>query len=295
VADVQELAGLPAAHAEVRVVEEQDCHARGREAVSVGWDLRPWPAVRRLPSMEDMRRTGQLRAQLADARGGRVVFLSHCLLNENVRYLGGAGRAGGVGEVAGRYLDAGVGICQMPCPEQRAWGGVLKRRMLLAYGSGGTFRAPLARLMLRPFTRYTRGVYARLARALARDIVDYRRSGIEVAGLVGIDGSPSCGVHTTLDLPAAVAALTRCPAAGLDRRTLNEDIIAANVRPGEGMFIAALRRRLARAGINVPVRAHDLLAELGIQPAPVDQVTNGLSGIINLRHPNWPLSRMTPS
>ena len=186
-----------------------------------------------------MRRAEQLRVQLADARGGRVVFLSHCLLNQNVRYLGGAGRAGGVSEVVDGYLGRGVGICQLPCPEQRAWGGVLKRRMLVAYGSAGTVRAPAARLLLRPFTWYTRRVYARLARAVTRDILDYRRCGVEVVGLVGIGGSPSCGVATTLDLPAAVSALTRCPAARLDRRTLNEDIIAPNVHPGEGLFIHA--------------------------------------------------------
>jgi hypothetical protein len=103
-------------------------------------------------------RVEQLQEQLANARGGRVVLLSHCLLNQNVRYLGGAGRAGGVGELADGYLARGVGICQLPCPEQRAWGGVLKRRMLVAYGSAGTLRAPVARL-LRPFTCYTkRGV-----------------------------------------------------------------------------------------------------------------------------------------
>lgn len=218
-----------------------------------------------------MRRVEQLREQLADARGGRVVFLSHCLLNENVRYLGGAGRAGGVDEVVESYLARGIGICQLPCPEQRAWGGVLKRRMLLAYGSAGTVRAPAARLLLRPFTWYTRRVYARLARAVTRDVLDYRRCGVDVAGLVGIGGSPSCGVATTLDLPAAVSALTRCPAARLDRRTLNEDIVAANVRPGEGLFIRAVRRRLARAGADVPVEEHDLLAELGVRPPTAER------------------------
>jgi uncharacterized protein YbbK (DUF523 family) len=197
-----------------------------------------------------------------------VVLLSHCLLNENVRYLGGAGRAGGVGQIAWGYLARGVGICQLPCPEQRAWGGVLKRRMLVAYGSAGTLRAPLVRLLLRPFTWYTRWVYARLARAITRDVADYRRCGAEVVGLVGIGGSPSCGVATSLDLPAAVTALTRCPAAALDRRALNEDIIAANVGPGEGLFIRALRQRLARVGISIPMEEHDLLAELGIHAFP---------------------------
>lgn len=212
-------------------------------------------------------RAQHLREQLADARGGQVVFLSHCLLNENVRYLGGAGRSGGVSEVVDEYLGRGIGIIQMPCPEQRAWGGVLKPRMLVAYGSAGTLWAPISRLLLRPFTWYTRLVYARLARAVARDIADYRRSGMQVISLVGVGASPSCGVATTLDLTTAVSALTRCPAARLDRLTLNQDIIAANVRPGEGLFIRAVRRRLARTGAYVPAAEHDLLAELGLRGA----------------------------
>ena len=187
---------------------------------------------------------------LADARGGKVVFLSHCLLNENVRYLGGAGRPAGGSEAVDGFLSRGIGICQLPGPEQRAWGGVLKRRMLLAYGSAGTLWAPVTRLMLRPFIWYTRHVYARLARSVTCDIMDYRRSGMQVVGLVGVGASPSCGVTTTLDLTAAVNAITRCPAACLTGRTLNQGVIAASVRPGEGMFIRAIRRRLARAGVS---------------------------------------------
>jgi hypothetical protein len=100
---------------------------------------------------------------------------------------------------------------------------------------------------------------------------DYRRAGVEVVGVVGIGGSPSCGVHTTLDLAGAVDVLTRCPLAALDRRTLNEDVVAANARPGEGMFVCALRRELA--DVDLPFEEHDLLHELGVlsrrdEPAP---------------------------
>jgi len=205
-----------------------------------------------------MGRVGRLQQQLADARGGRVVLLSHCLLNENVRYLGGADRAGGVQEVVDSFLPRGVGIYQLPCPEQRAWGGVLKRWMLLAYGSGGTHRAPAVRLLLGTFLRYTKIVFAQLACAVTRDVLDYRRAGVEVVGIVGIGGSPSCGVRTTLDLPTAVNVLTRYPCARLDRRTLNEDVVAASTCPGQGLLVCALRRRLARAGVVVPFEEHAL-------------------------------------
>ena len=60
-------------------------------------------------------RVEELRASLRDERSGEVVFVSHCLLNQNTRYLGGAFRP------------------RCP-PEQRVWGGVLKRLLLPAYG-----------------------------------------------------------------------------------------------------------------------------------------------------------------
>lgn len=181
-----------------------------------------------------------------------MVLLSHCLLNQNVRYLGGASRAAGFPEVVDDYLGRGIGIHQMPCPEERVWGGVLKRRMLLAYGAGGTVRAPLTRWLLAVFTGYTRLRYARMARAVARDVVDYRRSGVEVVEVVGVAGSPSCGVRTTLDLRGATEVLTRCPLARLDLRTLNDDVVCAHVTAGEGMYTRALRQRLAAVGAPVP-------------------------------------------
>lgn len=74
-----------------------------------------------------------LTNQLRDARGRRVVLVSHCLLNENTRYAGGATRPGAVAEIVEELVNAGCGIHQLPCPERVAWGGVLKRRSLGLY------------------------------------------------------------------------------------------------------------------------------------------------------------------
>jgi hypothetical protein len=41
-----------------------------------------------------------LSERLSDERGKRVVFVSHCLLNENARYPGGAFHSGAVPEIA---------------------------------------------------------------------------------------------------------------------------------------------------------------------------------------------------
>ena len=45
-------------------------------------------------------------------------------------------------------LADGIGICQMPGAERRAWGGVLKQRMLIADGAGGTWEPLWCRIRL---------------------------------------------------------------------------------------------------------------------------------------------------
>jgi predicted secreted protein len=203
-----------------------------------------------------------LRRRLGDRRSGRVVFISHCLLNENVRYLGGATRPGAIDELVDAAQGAGVGICQLACPEQRTWGGVLKPYLLLAYGSDRKGRGSARRLITPVFLAYTRWCYRRLARQVAAEIADYRRSGHEVVGIVGVDGSPSCGVRRTLDVDRSVRALAACDPTSTDATAFNERVVLANLVPGEGLFIAELRRQLRSRRQTVPLYAHDLVAEL---------------------------------
>ena len=207
-----------------------------------------------------------LLTRLADERGKQVVFVSHCLLNENTRYLGGAFRRGGVDEIIAGFQQAGVGLCQMPCPEQRAWGGVLKRWVLPMYGAQGTFRYRLRPLLFPVFIWYTRWVYSRLAKAVVREIADYIRSGFRVVGIVGVGGSPSCGVWTTLDLQRSLKVIAACPVAQLDRQRMNETAIAACLQDGSGWFVAALQRQLRRKHLTIPWYEHSLLAEMQDQP-----------------------------
>ena len=213
-------------------------------------------ATRREPKLELLRRV------LPDERSGRVVFLSHCLLNQNVRYLGGAARSCATDDLMAGPLGAGVGLVQMPCPEEHAWGGVCKRYTIPAYGADRTILRWVRRPATWLFLGYTRLAYRRLARRIAAQIADYLRSGHTVESVVGIGGSPSCGVHTTLDLPAVLDDIAGREPAQLNRREFNQQVIAGHARAGQGMFIAALRRHLGHRGIDVPFDEHDLIAEI---------------------------------
>ena len=204
--------------------------------------------------------------RLHDERGRRVMLVSHCLLNQNTRYAGGATRPGAVAEVVDELVRAGYGIHQLPCPERLAWGGVLKRYTLGLYGSKGTVRYLMRGALLRVFVWWTRLVYRHLARRVARDVADYERSGVVVAGIVGIGASPSCGVTTTVDMRASLDVVAACPVAALTRDVMNEQAVLACRRAGEGLFIRALDRELRRRGLSVPAFEHDLAAELRGEP-----------------------------
>lgn len=205
----------------------------------------------------------QLRDRLGDRRGGRVAIVSHCLLNENVRYLGGAARPGPVAEIVDVLSDEGIGIVQMPCPEQLAWGGVSKPRLLAVYGARRHWWFPFHGVLMGLGLAWTRHVYRRLARQVVRQIVDYRCADIDVVAVVGVGGSPSCGVLSTLDLRAAESQLVRLDVPRSTPEAFNREVIAANLTPGRGLFMAEVVAGMERSKVAAPLIEHDLLAELG--------------------------------
>lgn len=137
-----------------------------------------------------------------------------------------------------------------------------KRYILPLYGVRETPLYRLLPVLVPLFMLFTRLRYGLLARQVAREIADYARLGIEVVGIVVVGGSPSCGVRTTLDLRQSIKVLAACPVAQLDRRTMTEQAIVACRGQGQGMFVEALRRHLARRRLSVAWYEHDLLDEI---------------------------------
>lgn len=207
-----------------------------------------------------MRRLPLLQQKIVDRRSRTVVFVPHCLLNPNTRYLGGAADpARGLAHV--RSIEqAGAGIVQMPCPEQLAWGGVAKRLFLRTYGCRGTALYAARAVVLPLFLLYTRIRYAGLARALAAKAADYARSGCRVEGIVAVDGSPTCGLSVTVDVPRAFRLHAEGRVDAMDAAWANGIVRDCRV-PGTGLFTAALQRQLRRRGLEVAWSSYDLAAE----------------------------------
>jgi hypothetical protein len=116
---------------------------------------------------------------------------------------------------------------------------------------------------------YTELAFRRLARATARQIEDYLVSGYSVLGVIGVDGSPSCGVHTTLDFERSAEL-----AAGLDLDAINVDqmntLVRQGLTDGSGLFTSALQRELRRRHRELHYSAHDLIGELNGETARVE-------------------------
>ena len=205
------------------------------------------------------RRYQALQASVADARSGEVVFISHCLLNQNTRYLGGAVCPGVVSAAIAPYVKDGTGIIQMPCPEQRAWGGILKTRMLWLIEHPRIARA--APVLLPAVLRYVRWRYAHQARAIVRDVEAYLASGLSVRGIVGVAGSPTCGVETTLDLKRAAAAVAGRRREPATAAWMNTMVVGPALRPGRGMFTEELTGAIGRRNVEVPMLEESLSAD----------------------------------
>ncbi|MFN8638156.1 MAG: 2-thiouracil desulfurase family protein [Dehalococcoidia bacterium] len=212
-----------------------------------------------------------LARTLTDGRSGEVVFLSHCLLNEHTRYLGGASRPACVESIVAQCVDERLGMVQMPCPEERSWGGVLKRRFLALYGLSA--RHPVLGPLLAPLIatlaeRYSRLAYRRLADGVARQARDYLDAGYHIRAVVAVDGSPSCGLRSRIDF-ASLAEFMALEPTDVTVEATN-DILRRHTRDGQGLFTSELQRALRRRGVRVHFLAHDLPGERAGTPSTLN-------------------------
>jgi predicted secreted protein len=113
-------------------------------------------------------------------RSRRVVVVAHCHLNVNTKVRGLAGYPGVRADVVAPLLAEGVGIVQLPCPEatflgMKRWGMTVEQ--------------------------YDTPAYRRHCRRILRPVIDtlvaLAEDGCAIESVLGVEGSPSCGVDTT--------------------------------------------------------------------------------------------------
>lgn len=128
-----------------------------------------------------------------DRRSKKVMLVAHCVLNQNAKIDGCAFYAGAMRETAQLLLDSGLGIMQMPCPELLLLG--LDRQV--DPNAITTVESEDDRVAARMSEARARSFCRRLARDLVNQVEQYQQNGFHVVGVLGINGSPTCGVETS--------------------------------------------------------------------------------------------------
>lgn len=114
-----------------------------------------------------------------DVRSGKVIFVAHCVLNQNARIVDAADFPAMFDPLLGYLQKAQVGIIQITCPETYCLGlGRFDVRVGLEHPAG------MERLQ-------------RLIDDLIFTLKEYLFQGMEVVAVIGKEGSPSCGVNQT--------------------------------------------------------------------------------------------------
>jgi predicted secreted protein len=150
-----------------------------------------------------------------------VAFVAHCLLNQNSKTEGGARCPGVYSPLVDELRARGWRIEQMPCPE-------------LAFTGLNRFWAVKEQLDTSAYRRHCR----RLAAAVAGAVEVHVRRGDDVI-IVGIEGSPSMGVHITSSDPSR---------RGRPAWPEGSDELS----PGAGIYMEELTAVLAERGIDAP-------------------------------------------
>jgi predicted secreted protein len=150
-----------------------------------------------------------------------VAFVAHCLLNQNSKTEGGARCPGVYSPLVEELRANGWRIEQMPCPE-------------LAFTGLNRFWAVKEQLDTTAYRRHCR----RLAAAVAGAVEVHVRRGEDVI-LLGIEGSPSMGVHVTSSDPNRK---------GRPEWPDGTDELA----PGRGIYMEELVAELEARGVDSP-------------------------------------------
>lgn len=158
-----------------------------------------------------------------DGRSKKVVFAAHCFLNQNSISDGTAVYPAAFKNLVDFFLNADIGIVQMPCPEFCCLG--LDRGNI--HGANSPVVIENTRIRTEMKEDEANKKLIKLADYVVQQIMEYDKFGFEIVGIIGANRSPNCGVDTTSDN--------------------NEEI------SGMGLFIEEISHQLSKADISIPL------------------------------------------
>lgn len=176
-------------------------------------------------------------------RGGRILIVCHCILNANAKIRPLAGYPGALAALLAPFLAEGVGLVQLPCPET----------VVLGMTRWGMSREQYD-------TPFLRRAFRRLLAPQVDSLAAFARDGCELLAVVGMDGSPSCGVFATC--AGYEGGELSGPPEDLARRLSHLAMV-----PGRGVYFSELAAMLVDRGLAVPFWSVDEADPTGLRTA----------------------------
>lgn len=181
-----------------------------------------------------------------DSRSKIVIFVAQCILNQNSKIDGCAHYPGVIRETADALVAESIGLIQMPCPELFCLG--------LDRGADDNADRTIGSEDTRVANLMKEEPAQNRCRMMADDIVyqveEYLKHGFVVAGIIGINGSPTCGVESTWS----------------DDRECQ----------GRGIFIEIIEEKLRKRRISIPITGIKAL-EPDQALATIRKMTSGIA------------------
>lgn len=154
-----------------------------------------------------------------DGRSKKVVFIAHCFLNQNSISDGTAIYPSAFRSLIDYFLNADIGIVQMPCPELFCLG--LDRGDI--HGADRSVVVENTRIRSEMKSKIHNVELIKLADYVVQQILEYKKHNFEIVGIIGANRSPTCGVDTTSNDNAEVNGM------GLFMNEISHQISRENV------------------------------------------------------------------
>lgn len=163
----------------------------------------------------------------------KIIIMSHCILNNNskVRYINDEKRLEQNKEkqkFIKKIIDKDIGIIQLPCPEftcygSNRWGHVKDQ-----------FDTP-------HFRKHCRDLF----KLCLEQIEEYINNGYEIKAIIGIEGSPTCGVTKT--------CRGNWKGELYGNKTLSSTINSIKECKEQGIFIEEINKMLKEKNISIKI------------------------------------------
>ncbi len=165
-------------------------------------------------------------------RSGKILIVCHCLLNANAKVYPLANCSGVYRNVLDASITEGAGLVQLPCPET-VYLGMNRWGMTREQYDNPTYRN-CCRQMLQ---------------ASIAQIKAFADAGYQIESIIGMDGSPNCGVNRTCyGFKGGEIGV---------QGIVEEQRSALEFKSGKGVFMEILSVMLQEVQLDIPFIAVD--------------------------------------